>query len=175
MRTSKFPQRIVARLPRPLWRAFNSASIPLHMIIRTVLSYSTVLITTHKSRRPTISAVVHITAMYIYMHMYLNLPLLLHRIDNHKISLIQYAKNMCMYIAAHWWHKKTWTANSKNKSKSPCPTFNLDTFCENAFAPGSGQQPTTFSGPHRCGGMTHQCPHCHALLCHSDEELQCSS
>ena len=80
-----------------------------------------------------------------------------------------------MYIAAHWWHKKTWTANSKNKSKSPCPTFNLDTFCENAFAPGSGQQPTTFSGPHRCGGMTHQCPHCHALLCHGDEELQCSS
>ena len=42
----------------------------------------------HTSRRPTISAVVHITAMYIYMHMYLNLPLLLHRIDNHKISLI---------------------------------------------------------------------------------------
>ena len=23
--------------------------------------------------------------------------------------------------------------------------------------------------------MTHQCPHCHALLCHGDEELQCSS
>ena len=84
-----FLERTVARLPRPLWRAFNSASQhPLHMIIRTVLSYSTVLITTHKSRRPTISAVVHITAMYIYMHMYLNLPLLLHRIDNHKISLI---------------------------------------------------------------------------------------
>ena len=36
--------------------------------------------------------------------------------------------------------------------------------------------PPRFHGPIGAGGvMTHQCPHCHALLCHGDEELQCSS